>query len=123
VAKEASRAADTIHVKENVMKITQKGPADADLTQLVKSDKVAGPARGDADTKAQQSGDSATVNISAEARQLQRITELARTGDDLRAEKVKNLKEMINQGTYQADSTAVSKSIVRSEVARLLEKK
>jgi anti-sigma28 factor (negative regulator of flagellin synthesis) len=48
---------------------------------------------------------------------------LARTGDDLRAEKVKNIKEMINQGTYQADSTAVSKSIVRSEIARLLEKK
>lgn len=105
------------------MKITQKGPADADLTQLVKSDKVAGPARGDADTKARQSGDSATVNISPEARQLQRIAELARTGDDLRAEKVKNIKEMISQGTYQADSTAVSKSIVRSEVARLLEKK
>ena len=105
------------------MKITQKGPADADLTQLVKNDKVAGPGRGDADTKAQQSGESATVNISAEARQLQRIAELARAGDNLRAEKVKNIKEKINQGTYEADSTDVSTSIIRSEVARLLEKK
>jgi len=123
VAKEASRAADTIHVKENVMKITQKGPADADLTKLVKKDKVAGPGRGNADTKTQQSGESATVNISAEARHLQRVAELARAGDNLRAEKVKNIKEKINQGTYEADSTDVSKSVVRSEIARLLEKK
>jgi flagellar biosynthesis anti-sigma factor FlgM len=105
------------------MKITQKGPADADLTQLVKNDKAAGPKRGTADAKTQQSGESATVNISPEARQLQRIAELAQAGDNLRAEKVKNIKEQINQGTYEADSTAVSKSIVRSEVARLLEKK
>ena len=105
------------------MKITQKGLADADLTQLVKNDKVAGPRRGAADAKTQQSGESATVNISAEARQLQRIAELARAGDNLRAEKVKSIKEQINQGSYEADSTDVSKSIIRSEVARLLEKK
>ena len=105
------------------MKITQKGPADADLTQLVKTDKVAGPARGDADTKTQQNAESARVNISPEARQLQRIAELARTGDNLRAEKVKTIKEKINHGTYEANSTDVSKSIVRSEIARLLEKK
>ena len=105
------------------MKITQKGPADADLTQLVKQDKVAGPGRANADAKTQQSGESATVNISKEARELQRIAELARAGDNLRAEKVKNIKEKIDQGTYQADSTDVSKSIIRSEIARLLEKK
>ncbi len=105
------------------MKITQKGPADTDLAQLVKKDKVAGPGRATADTKAQQSSESATVNISPEARQLQRIAELARAGDDLRAEKVKNINEQITQGTYKANSTDVSKSIVRSEIARLLEKK
>jgi flagellar biosynthesis anti-sigma factor FlgM len=105
------------------MKITQKGPADTDLTQLVKSDKISGPARGEGDKKTQQSNDSARVNISPEARQLQRIAELARTGDELRAEKVKKIKEEIGNGTYHADSTDVSKSIVRGEVARLLEKK
>ena len=105
------------------MKITQKGHADADLTQLVKKDKLAGPARGDANTTTQQSADSAKINISPEARQLQRVAELARTGDNLRAEKVKNIKEKINQGTYKANSTDVSKSIVRSEITRLMEKK
>ncbi len=105
------------------MKITQKGPAETELTQLVKKEKTAGPGRASADTQAQQSSDSSTVNISPEARQLQRIAELARAGDDLRAEKVKRIKEQIDQGTYKADSTEVSKSIVRSEVGRLLEKK
>ncbi len=105
------------------MKITQKGPANADPAQLVKKDKVAGPGRADADTKAQQISDSSTVNISPEARQLQRLAELARAGDDLRAEKVKKIKEQISEGTYDANSTDVSKSIVRSEIARLLEKK
>ncbi len=105
------------------MKITQKGPADTELAQLVKKDKVAGPGWANADTKAQQSSESATVNISPEARQLQRIAELARAGDEVRAEKVKKIKEQINQGTYEANSTEVSKSIVRSEVARLLEKR
>ena len=105
------------------MKITQKGPADTDLTQLVQKDKLSGPARGDADTKTQQSAESARVNISPEARKLQRIAELARTGDELRADKVKKIKEEIDKGVYQADSTEVSKSIVRGEIARLLEKK
>lgn len=105
------------------MKITQKGSADTDLTQLVKNDKLAESRRGSADAKTKESGDSATVNISAEARQLQRVAELAGAGDNLRAEKVKNIKEKVHQGTYKADSTEVSKSIVRSEIARLLEKK
>ncbi len=105
------------------MKITQKGPADTDLAQLVKQDKVAGPRRASADAKTQQSSESATVNISPEARELQRIAELAHAGDNLRAQKVKNIKEQINQGTYEPNSTDVSKSIVRSEIARLLEKK
>ncbi len=105
------------------MKITQKGPADTDLTQIVKKDKVAGPGRANSDTKAQESSASATVNISPEARQLQRIAELARASDDARAEKVKKIKEQIQQGTYDANSNEVSKSIVRSEIARLLEKK
>jgi flagellar biosynthesis anti-sigma factor FlgM len=105
------------------MKITQKGPAETELTQLSKKERPAGPGRAEADAKTQQSSDSSTVNISPEARQLQRLAELARAGDELRAEKVKKIKEQINQGTYQADSTEVSKSIVRSEVGRLLEKK
>lgn len=105
------------------MKITQKGPADADLTQLVKKEKISGPAQPEGDVKAHQSSGSARVSISPEARHLQRIAELARTGDELRAERVKKIKEEIDSGAYHADSIEVSKSIVRGEVARLLDKK
>ena len=105
------------------MKITHRGPADTDLSKLVQNDKNIGQVRKEAEIKAGQAGGSSKVNISKEARELQRIAELARQGDDLRAEKVKQIKEQIAQGAYQVDSKDVAKGIVRSEVARLLEKK
>jgi flagellar biosynthesis anti-sigma factor FlgM len=63
------------------------------------------------------------VNISAEARELQRIAELARRGDQARAEKVGQIKQQIESGKYQVDAGEVSRDILRSEVTRLLEKK
>jgi flagellar biosynthesis anti-sigma factor FlgM len=114
---------DSFDVKENAMKITQKGPADAELARVLKNDKPATAGRAESDGKAHGSGDSARVDISPEARQLQRIAELARTGDDLRAEKVKSIKERIDSGTYSADPVDVARSIARSEVGRLMEKK
>jgi anti-sigma28 factor (negative regulator of flagellin synthesis) len=48
---------------------------------------------------------------------------LARTGDQLRADKVKQIKELIEADQYQVDSKEVAKSIARGEVSRLLEKK
>jgi flagellar biosynthesis anti-sigma factor FlgM len=105
------------------MKISHRGPADTDLSKLVQNDKNVGQARKDGETKAGQTGQSSKVNISKEARELQRIAELARKGDDLRAERVKQIKEQIAQGTHEVDAKDVSKDIVRSEVARLLEKK
>lgn len=101
------------------MKITQRGPADTDLSQLVHNDKSVGQKHA-ADVKTQQSGESAKVNISQEARELQRIAELARTGDQLRADKVRLLKEQVATGEYQVDSKDVAASILRSEVTRLL---
>jgi negative regulator of flagellin synthesis FlgM len=105
------------------MKITQRGPADADLSQAVKNEKKVNHALGEKKSSAQQTGESTRVLISDEARELQRIAELARAGDNMRAEKVKNIKEQIEKGTYQASSEDVAKSIIRSEVSRLLEKK
>jgi len=102
------------------MKITQRGPADTDLSQLIQNDKTVNHVRRDSDPKVQQSGESSKVNISKEARELQRIAELARTGDELRAQRVNQIKEQIANGQYQADSKEVSKSIIRSEVSGLL---
>ena len=105
------------------MNITQKGPADPELAQLVSNDNEMGSAGREVDVKAQPSGESAEVDISPEARKLQRVAELARTGDQLRAEKVKQIKEKIAADQFQVDSKEVAKSIARSELSRLLEKK
>lgn len=105
------------------MKITQKGPADADLSQLVQNDKALGSVRREGDAKVKQDRESTKVDISPQARKLQRVAELTRTGDQLRAEKVKQIKEQVDAGQYKVDSQEVAKSIARSEVSRLLEKK
>lgn len=105
------------------MNITQKGPADPELAQLASNDNEIGSAGREADATAQPSGESAKVDISPEAYKLQRVAELARIGDHLRAEKVKQIKEKIAADQFQVDSKEVAKSIVRSEVSRLLEKK
>ena len=105
------------------MKITQRSPADTDLSQRVQNDKSVNQLKKDSQSKIQQAGESAKVNISKEARELQRIAELARTGDELRAQKVNDIKEQIAKGEYSADPVEVSKSIVRSEVSRILDDK
>jgi negative regulator of flagellin synthesis FlgM len=104
------------------MKITQRGPADADLSQAVKNEKKVTREIGETKSGIQHGGESAKVRISDEARELQRVAELARIGDEMRAEKVKHIKEQVEKGTYQASSEDVAKSIIRSEVSRLLEK-
>ena len=105
------------------MKINQRGPTDGDLSQRVQNDKLASQVRRDTGPKAQQAGESTRVNISKEARELQRIAELARTGDELRAQKVNQIKEQITKNDYNPDAQEVSKSIIRSEVSQILEKK
>lgn len=105
------------------MKISQKGPADAELNRLVQNDKAVGGTRREGDATVQKERQSSRVDISPQARKLQRIAELARSGDELRAEKVKQLKEQVSSGQYQPDSKEVAQSIARSEVARLLGEK
>jgi len=74
------------------------------------------------DLKIQQSRESARVNIPKKAREFQRVAELVRTGNELRSQKVKQIKERVNKGDYNVDAQEVSKSIIRSEVSRILEK-
>jgi flagellar biosynthesis anti-sigma factor FlgM len=101
------------------MKITQRGPADSDISQLVHNEKSVGQKKA-AELKAQQSGESTKVNISQEARDLQRVAELARAGDELRADKIHQIKKQVAAGEYHVESKDVAKSILRSEVGRLL---
>lgn len=104
------------------MKITEKQPADADLRELIQNDKV-GFVHNEEGAKVRQRGESAKVDISPEARKLQRVAELARAGDQLRADKVRQIREQIEADQYQVESKEVAKSIARSEVSRLLERK
>jgi flagellar biosynthesis anti-sigma factor FlgM len=101
------------------MKITHRGPADTDISQLVHNDKSVGKKQ-TAEAKTQHGGESAKVNISQQARDLQKIAELARTGDELRAQKVRLIKEQMASGEYNAAPDEVAKSILRSEVTRLI---
>jgi flagellar biosynthesis anti-sigma factor FlgM len=101
------------------MKIIQRGPSETDISQLVHNETSVAH-RKSADLKLQPGSESATVNISQKARELQRIAELARAGDGLRAEKVRQIKEQVAAGEYHAESKDVAKSILRSEVTRLL---
>jgi flagellar biosynthesis anti-sigma factor FlgM len=105
------------------MKITPKGPGETDLSQSVQNGKKVGSGREEKNLSTERSGESSAVQISPEARRLQRVAELARKGDELRAEKVKTIKEQIENGAYNVGSEDVAKSIVRSEVVRILEKK
>lgn len=105
------------------MKITHRGPADADLSQLVQNDKAIGPAKRNGEAQVGESSESSKVQISQAARELQKIAELGRTGDEMRAEKVRHIKEQIDQGTYNPDPVEVAKSILRSEASSLLERK
>ena len=68
-----------------------------------------------------RSGETAQAFISADARRLQkRVGVLAERGDELRAEKVRRIKEQIAQGQYQVEAAEVAKGILRSEISRLL---
>lgn len=103
------------------MKISHKGPADADLAKAIQQDRLVRAAGDKADAKVKQASASTRVNISAAAREMQRVADLARDGDEARAEKVEAIKKQLAEGTYRPDSQEVAKSILRSEVARLLE--
>lgn len=105
------------------MKIADKGPIDIQTSQVVRGESAVSAARDRRDKhRAEQSGDAAQVSISAEARKLQKVIALAEQGDELRAEKLRQLKEQIEQGTYHVEAGDVAKSIARHEVSRLLGK-
>jgi flagellar biosynthesis anti-sigma factor FlgM len=101
------------------MKITQRGPADPDISKLVQNEKSLGQ-RKTAELSARANAGSAKVDISQKARELQRIAELAREGDELRVDRVRQVKQQLAAGEYRVESKDVAKSILRSEVTRLL---
>jgi flagellar biosynthesis anti-sigma factor FlgM len=65
-----------------------------------------------------QNRESTKVDISKQSWELQRIAELARKGYELRAKRVKRIKESILKGEYEVDAQEIARSIIRTEVSR-----
>jgi anti-sigma28 factor (negative regulator of flagellin synthesis) len=61
--------------------------------------------------------------VSLETYRRQKMARLAKQKNEPRAEMIRKLKEQIEQGTYHVDASDVAKSVVRSEITRLLRKK
>jgi len=104
------------------MRIADKGPVDINISQLGRGEPAVSAARSQKDDKrqAEQTGDVAQVSISPEARKLQKVVTLAERGDDMRTEKLRQLKEQIDNGSYHVEAADVAKSIARHEVSKLL---
>jgi len=106
-----------------MMEVIHKGRPGTELFQLIQNGKAAGQAGRDKRTEVGPTVESAKVNISKEAREPQRIArQMARKGDELLAEKVRQVKEMIAKGGYEVDPREVAKSIIRTEISWHLEK-
>ena len=67
-----------------------------------------------------RAGKTIQAPLPADARHRESVDALAERGDELRAEKVRRIKEQVAQGQYQVEAAEVAKGILRSEIARLL---
>ena len=106
-----------------MMEVIHKGRSWAELSQLIQNDTATGQACRDKRTQVRLTVGSAKVNISKEARESQKIAhQLVRKGDELLAEKFRQLKEIIAKGEYEIDPREVAKSIIRAEISWHFEK-
>jgi flagellar biosynthesis anti-sigma factor FlgM len=106
------------------MRIADKGPVDINnISQLGRGERTVSAGRNRSDKRqVEQTSDAAHVSISAEARKLQKVVALAERGDEMRAEKIRQLKEQIDNGSYHVETADVAKSIARHEISKLLGK-
>ncbi|OGP71949.1 MAG: flagellar biosynthesis anti-sigma factor FlgM [Deltaproteobacteria bacterium RBG_13_58_19] len=66
-------------------------------------------------TPESQSGSSLDViQLSTEARLMQKASQVVAATDEVRSEKVSALKEQVQQGTYEVDSQKVANSMISS---------
>lgn len=88
------------------------------------ANKVQGQERGDPSARTQQTaqnlakGDS--VSLSGEAKLQSAAFSAASQAPDVRAEKVRSLKEQVRNGTYQPDIKKAARNLVRDELDLLV---
>lgn len=69
-----------------------------------------------------QNRELAKVDTSEQTWELQRIAELARKGEELRAKRVRQIKQSIVKGEYKVEAQEVARSMIRTEMSRHREK-
>lgn len=92
------------------MEISGRGGA-TDLAKLLLGVQEAGPATSGYRAKPQRQGD--RVQISDQAKELQRIKALTGEPDEARAEKVERIRQAIDNGTYSVEGRKVGDAIIR----------
>jgi flagellar biosynthesis anti-sigma factor FlgM len=64
--------------------------------------------------------ETAPVIISLEEHRRVKMEKLAKRKNELRAQKIREIKAQIEEGTYRVDAADVAKSVIRGEIVRLL---
>ncbi len=60
------------------------------------------------------------IHISARAREIHRIAEIVKAGPDVRAERIREIKQAIHAGTYAVPSEQVAEKILQDIQVNLL---
>ncbi|HXV81501.1 MAG TPA: flagellar biosynthesis anti-sigma factor FlgM [Candidatus Binatia bacterium] len=103
-----------------MIKVTQKGCRDTELSPRIQTGKGASQAGRDRKIVGTTVG-SVKTDVPKEVLEAKKILQrLPRKRDELFAERVKQVKEMIAKGEYEIDAREVAKSIIRTEIARQL---
>ena len=103
--------------------VIYQGSPGTEHSGLIQNGKAAGQAGCDKRIEVGPTLESVKVNVSKKAWEPQRSAEwLAPKGDDLPADKIEQLKQIIAKGEYKVDAKEVAKSIVRTEISRYLKK-
>lgn len=96
------------------MEISGRGRA-AELAKLLLGVQESGQATGKRPTKTEGQGD--RIQISEQAKELQRIKALTDRPDPSRAEHVERLRHAIDNGTYTVNGRSVGDAIIRHALA------
>ena len=113
-AKEARQPADETDV-------TEKSSSEGLYLQVlcrVRNQKAVRRIQREKATTVAQNRQSASVDESKQTWELLRIAELARKADELRAKRVKQIRESIVNGEYKVDAQEIARSIIRNEISR-----
>ena len=93
------------------MKINDEKNINNEKLKNIKDTRDKNPAKAK-DLSQPESGLTDRVELSPQARKLQKIIEIVKETPDIRGEKIRELKQAIESGTYQADSKEIAEKMI-----------